>query len=190
MRASASSSAASTMTYESDLSLNGYGKSCEEARLFDSLLKKLETVRISSSLGRQKIQQQERDDDFEKRPVVLHRDSTDDESRDSEDGRFSRHWPAPHRSERSHRHRDHRVNSRTVEEPDLEAEPPEENSFSEEKLPQAILKLDRRHAIPRPRQKNDVLVEIEVSSHNWVFLENKHSVVQEKQLTNCNFNCK
>ena len=77
-----------------------------------------------------------------------------------------------------------------MEEPDLEAEPPEENSFSEEKLPQAILKLDRRHAIPRPRQKNDVLVEIEVSSHNWVFFENKHSVAQEKQLTNCNFNCK
>ena len=35
--------------------------------------------------------------------------------------------------------------------------------FFEEGLPDAILKLDRRHAIPRPRHKNDVLVEIEVS---------------------------
>ncbi len=30
-------------------------------------------------------------------------------------------------------------------------------------LPEAVLKLDRRHAIPRPRHRNDVLVEIEVS---------------------------
>lgn len=37
--------------------------------------------------------------------------------------------------------------------------------FGEEegRLPDAILKLDRRHDIPRPRHKNDVLVEIEVS---------------------------
>ena len=32
----------------------------------------------------------------------------------------------------------------------------------EERLPDAILKLDRRHDIPSPRHKNDVLVEIEV----------------------------
>ena len=34
--------------------------------------------------------------------------------------------------------------------------------FFDEGLPDAILKLDRRQAIPTPRHKNDVLVEIEV----------------------------
>ncbi|KAL7548440.1 hypothetical protein ACHAWF_011749 [Thalassiosira exigua] len=37
-------------------------------------------------------------------------------------------------------------------------------SFFEEGLPDAILKLDRRHAIPAPRHKNDILVEIEAST--------------------------
>ncbi|KAL7536689.1 hypothetical protein ACHAXR_007337 [Thalassiosira sp. AJA248-18] len=36
--------------------------------------------------------------------------------------------------------------------------------FFDEGLPDAILKLDRRHAIPTPRHKNDVLVEIEAST--------------------------
>ena len=36
------------------------------------------------------------------------------------------------------------------------------DKFYEEGLPDAILKLDRRHAIPTPRHKNDVLLEIEV----------------------------
>ena len=35
--------------------------------------------------------------------------------------------------------------------------------LEEDGLPDAILKLDRRHDIPSPRHKNDVLVEIEVS---------------------------
>jgi len=38
----------------------------------------------------------------------------------------------------------------------------------EDKLPEAILKLDRRHDIPRPRHKNDVLVEIEVCMFIYV----------------------
>eukprot|EP00569_Conticribra_weissflogii_P020523 CAMPEP_0171431158 /NCGR_PEP_ID=MMETSP0881-20121228/7062_1 /TAXON_ID=67004 /ORGANISM="Thalassiosira weissflogii, Strain CCMP1336" /LENGTH=938 /DNA_ID=CAMNT_0011951395 /DNA_START=110 /DNA_END=2923 /DNA_ORIENTATION=- len=36
--------------------------------------------------------------------------------------------------------------------------------FSDDGLPDAVLKLDRRHAIPRPRHRNDVLVEIEAST--------------------------
>lgn len=35
---------------------------------------------------------------------------------------------------------------------------------TERNLPEAILKLDRKHAIPRPRHKNDILVAIEAST--------------------------
>ncbi|KAL7494772.1 hypothetical protein ACHAWT_003345 [Skeletonema menzelii] len=35
---------------------------------------------------------------------------------------------------------------------------------AERKLPEAILRLDRQNAIPRPRHKNDVLIEIEAST--------------------------
>jgi NADPH:quinone reductase-like Zn-dependent oxidoreductase len=38
------------------------------------------------------------------------------------------------------------------------------NGVAERNLPDAILRLDRRHAIPRPRHKNDVLIEIEAST--------------------------
>ena len=38
------------------------------------------------------------------------------------------------------------------------------NGVAERNLPEAILRLDRRHAIPRPRHKNDVLIEIEAST--------------------------
>lgn len=153
-----SSSAASTLTYESDLSrtsayLNVYGKSCEEARLFDLVLKKLETVRS----GHREEGRQPRND------LRDSNDGDDDDDSDSSDGsedlrcRFSRHLPV-RRSER--RTSEDRVVCKSVE-----ADRVVENSFSEEKLPQAILRLDRRHAIPRPRQKNDVLVEIEVRCH-------------------------
>ena len=47
-------------------------------------------------------------------------------------------------------------NSRTSEIDNLQL------GTEEERLPDAILKLDRRHDIPSPRHKNDVLVEIEV----------------------------
>ena len=49
-------------------------------------------------------------------------------------------------------------NSRTSEVDNLQFTGPEDDN-----LPDAILKLDRRHDIPSPRHKNDVLVEIEVS---------------------------
>ena len=48
-------------------------------------------------------------------------------------------------------------NSRTSERDNQFTGPEDDN------LPDAILKLDRRHDIPSPRHKNDVLVEIEVS---------------------------
>lgn len=38
------------------------------------------------------------------------------------------------------------------------------NGVAERNLPDAILRLDRRHAIPRPHHKNDVLIEIEAST--------------------------
>ena len=50
------------------------------------------------------------------------------------------------------------------------------STFSEEKLPRAILKLDRRHAIPRPRQKNDVLVEIEACTIEKRSLSNRQGI--------------
>lgn len=123
-----SSSAASTLTYESDISarLNTH-KSCEEAKLFDSLLKKLETVRINrtrdgsaNNEGHRRAENEHRDD-YVPREV---------RGRDNLEQR----------------------NNVIVD----------EGSLEEEKLPRAILKLDQRHAIPRPRVKNDVLVEIEV----------------------------
>ena len=42
--------------------------------------------------------------------------------------------------------------------------------FFDEGLPDAILKLDRRQAIPTPRHNNDVLVEIEVCLHYFIHL--------------------
>lgn len=112
--------------------------------MFDLVLKKLETVRS----GHREEGRQPRND----------RDSNDDDDSDSSDGsedlrcRFSRHFVKP-------------SEDRVAVCESVEADRVVENSFSEEKLPQAILRLDRRHAIPRPRQKNDVLVEIEVRCH-------------------------
>lgn len=131
-----SSSAASTLTYESDISatLNTY-KSCEEAKLFDSLLKKLETVRINKA---------HRDND--ERRTDHHRE------RHREDNNY-----VPSEVREIHYgdlHRRDDCEERIIA---------DESSLEEEKLPRAILKLDRRHAIPKPRVKNDVLVEIEVS---------------------------
>jgi len=54
-------------------------------------------------------------------------------------------------------------NSRTSERDNLQFTGPEDDN-----LPDAILKLDRRHDIPRPRHKNDVLVEIEVCMFIYV----------------------
>ena len=38
------------------------------------------------------------------------------------------------------------------------------NGVAERNLPEAVRRLDRRHAIPRPRHRNDVLIEIEAST--------------------------
>jgi len=54
-------------------------------------------------------------------------------------------------------------NSRTSERDNLQFTGPEDDN-----LPDAILKLDRRHDIPSPRHKNDVLVEIEVCMFIYV----------------------
>eukprot|EP01082_Thalassiosira_pseudonana_P008638 g7866.t1 g7866 contig26:437316-440350(-) len=56
--------------------------------------------------------------------------------------------------------------------------------FGEEegRLPDAILKLDRRHDIPRPRHKNDVLVEIEASTIDKRTLMNRPGVRCVKDL--------
>ena len=79
--------------------------------------------------------------------------STDEESRDEEERCQFSELRLQRRGERSGR-RDDRKKPVAVS---------EDGSLIEETFPQAILKLDRQHAIPRPRQKNDVLVEIEVS---------------------------
>jgi hypothetical protein len=182
-----SSSAASTLTYESDLSsrrshyLNtfNYGRqNREEARLFDLVLKKLETVRNgaqnncaldvarcsddrgsrSSSVRRNERSrfhaEQCRDDSVVcgRQPARYNYSESYDEDDNSYSGRFA-------------------LQGDDYDERDEDGFPSQfgdnrkmsdEHSFSEEKLPDAILKLDRRHAIPRPRHKNDVLVEIEV----------------------------
>ena len=79
--------------------------------------------------------------------------STDEESREEEERCRLTELRSQRRGERSGR-RDDRKKPVAVS---------EDGSLIEETFPQAILKLDRQHAIPRPRQKNDVLVEIEVS---------------------------
>lgn len=215
MKTSSSSAAsASTLTYESDISsrrshyLNGYNTSNhskkakqEEARLFDLVLKKLETVRMvktrerihhhrSHDIGSSRLNSdhdaarrsdahvQQRDDlrplrraDHSMRDYVSEHDesvvtdtedsSIDDSASDSSRGRFSsRDFMPIHRTAQcggtNNSHHD------TTVKKTKQAKRPDDNSFSEEKLPDAILKLDRRHAIPRPRHKNDILVEIEV----------------------------
>lgn len=170
MKAS-SSSAASTLTYESDLSeasayINSHGKSCEEARLFDLVLKKLETVRTKAgNNGDSDNPSWQQRDDFGGRDTRhdSRRDSLDEESLDSSDDlncRFSKHLPVRRNGQRGS-HAEDRFSGRAVQDKNFQAEQDENTTFSEEKLPRAILKLDRRHAIPRPRQKNDILVEIE-----------------------------
>ena len=214
MKTSSSSAAsASTLTYESDISsrrshyLNGYNTSShskqakqEEARLFDLVLKKLETVRMvkarerihnhsshdidttqrnsDNAARRSDAHVQQRDDlrplqraNHSMRDSVSEQDesvvtdtedsSNDGSSDDSSRGRFSsRDFTPIHRTAQ----RDGTTNSHrgTNAKKSKQAKRPDDNSLSEEKLPDAILKLDRRHAIPRPRHKNDILVEIEV----------------------------
>ncbi|KAL7521099.1 hypothetical protein ACHAWX_005795 [Stephanocyclus meneghinianus] len=229
MKTSSSSAAsASTLTYESDISsrrshyLNGYNTSNhskkakqEEARLFDLVLKKLETVRMvktrerihhhsSHDIGSSRLNSdhdaarrsdahvQQRDDlrplrraDHSMREYVSEHDesvvtdtedsSIDDSASDSSRGRFSsRDFMPIHRTAQfggtNNSHHDTTVKKAK------QATRPDDNSFSEEKLPDAILKLDRRHAIPRPRHKNDILVEIEACTIERRSLANRPGV--------------
>lgn len=50
------------------------------------------------------------------------------------------------------------------------------NGVAERNLPEAILRLDRQNAIPRPRHKNDVLIEIEASTVDKRDLMNRPGV--------------
>ncbi|KAL3779644.1 hypothetical protein HJC23_011443 [Cyclotella cryptica] len=220
MKTSSSSAAsASTLTYESDISsrrshyLNGYPAGHndhagshsrqakqEEARLFDLVLKKLETVRMvkarerhHSHSGQDRNQHdgdynaverhvQRRDDLRSNRrsnhairsehdeSVVTDTEGScvDDSSDGSSRGRFSSRELMPiHRAEN-----DHEANDRKPK----HAIHHDYNSFSEEQLPDAILRLDRRHAIPRPRHKNDLLVEIDACTIEKRSLANRPGV--------------
>lgn len=162
-----------------------------EAYNFDQVLKKLETVKqvkkqmkdeeedARSTGGRKRFNSDSTSDHLHHHDSSYPTEEEEHTAQDDKPKQDSRHESSSFTEGRSHGNDIHNFSSNRqsfidrregydIDFQDSVASFIESNSrnappfFEEQGLPDAILKLDRKHAIPRPRHENDVLVEIEV----------------------------